>query len=89
MSILKLLGSSRGSTDFAIHGVLKYHLFGQELWIGDTIISLWVVMLVLIIFALFARRALNRATDVPGPFQNVKPLKKWGEVSWEKMHQDF
>ena len=74
MSILKLLGSSRGSTDFAIHGVLKYHLFGQELWIGDTIISLWVVMLVLIIFALFARRALNRATDVPGPFQNVLEL---------------
>lgn len=74
MSILKLLGSSRGSTDFTIHGVLKYHLFGQELWIGDTIISLWVVMLVLIIFALFARRALNRATDVPGPFQNVLEL---------------
>ena len=22
-----------GEADFMIHGVLKYHLFGQELWI--------------------------------------------------------
>ena len=29
--------------DFMIHGVLKYHAFGQELWITTTTIGAWIL----------------------------------------------
>ncbi len=60
--------------DFMIHGLIKYHLFGQELWITTTHVSVLIVMAVLLVFAIAANRTMKRAAEVPGGFQNVVEL---------------
>ncbi len=57
--------------DFMIHGVLKYHAFGQELWITTTTIGAWIITLTLLLIGFLASRKLKTATDVPGAFQNM------------------
>ena len=57
--------------DFMIHGVLKYHAFGQELWITTTTIGAWIITLTLLLIGFLASRKLKTATDVPGTFQNM------------------
>lgn len=60
--------------DFMIHGLIRYKLFGQELWITTTHVSVLIVMAVLILFAVAANRVMKRAQEVPGAFQNVVEL---------------
>ncbi|PNV60494.1 ATP synthase F0 subunit A [Clostridium sp. chh4-2] len=57
--------------DFMIHGVVQYELFGQELWLSTTTVGLTIITITLLVFALFARRTMKNATDVPGTFQNM------------------
>lgn len=57
--------------DFMIKGVFKYEAFGQEFWITTTHIGMWIVSIALVILALFARRQMKKADDVPGLFQNI------------------
>ena len=59
--------------DFMIHGVLKYHAFGQELWITDTTIGAWIITAVLLLIGFIANRKLRnvKETDSPGTFQNM------------------
>lgn len=45
-------------------------LFGLEIWITDTMISTWIIMGVLIIFAIYARIRLRKTKEVPSGFQN-------------------
>lgn len=57
--------------DFFIHGVLKYRAFGQELWLTTTTVSMCIVSIAILILAFAANRAMKKAEDVPGPFQNL------------------
>lgn len=57
--------------DFMIHGVYEYSLFGQKLWITTTTISLWIVTLAILVLAVFARKAILNAKEVPDTFQNI------------------
>lgn len=57
--------------DFMIHGVLKYQMFGQDFWITTTTIGMWIVSILILIFAVLANRTIRRASDVPGTFQNA------------------
>ena len=57
--------------DFMIHGIVKYHLFGHELWLTTTTVGMTIVTIVLLILVIAANRALKHATDVPGTFQNI------------------
>ena len=70
----KLLLSGASDIDFMIHGVFKYELFGQELWITTTHICLFIVLMIIIGFAILANRAMKKATEVPTGFQNVVEL---------------
>ena len=63
-----------GDVDFMVHGLIKYELFGQELWITTTHVSVLIVMAVLLIFAVAANRRIKRAEEIPGGFQNVVEL---------------
>ena len=58
--------------DFMIHGVLKYHAFGQELWISDTTVGAWIITAVLLLFAFFVSRKLRTVSesDTPGLLQS-------------------
>lgn len=59
--------------DFGITGYQEYTLFGHELYFTTTHISIIVVMLALIIFALVANRVIKKAdpNKVPGTFLNI------------------
>ena len=46
-----VLTASDSEITFGVDGLLKYELFGQELWITNTHISLLLVVLTLTIFA--------------------------------------
>lgn len=87
-----ILLSGADDIDFMIHGVFQYELFGQKLWVTTTHVCLFIVMAIIIIFCLCANRAVKRATEVPGAFQNVvelvvEMLDNMIKVLWEKMRQ--
>lgn len=66
-----ILLSSGADIDIEIHGLVSYQLFGQTFWITTSHVCIFIVMLCLLIFAVIANRAMAKATDVPGNFQNV------------------
>lgn len=55
------------SLDIGVNGYLEYELFGNKLYITNTHISLLLVMLTLIIFAVFANRAIKKADPYKAP----------------------
>ncbi|WP_408609348.1 F0F1 ATP synthase subunit A [Anaerosporobacter faecicola] len=59
--------------DFGITGYQEYTLFGQKLYFTTTHISIIIVMLALIIFAVIANRKIKKAdpNKVPGTFLNI------------------
>ena len=69
-----ILLSGETEVDFMIHGVFSYELFGQTVWITRTHVCVLIVMLIIMAFCLFANRAIKRASEVPGAFQNVVEL---------------
>lgn len=60
--------------DFQIHGLVKFHLFGQELWLTTTHVSILIVCAMLLIFALVVRSRLKDEEGKPGALQNVAEL---------------
>jgi len=69
-----ILLSGGADIDFMIHGVFKYKLFGQELWITTTHVCLLIVILIILGFAVAANIVMRRATEIPKGFQNVVEL---------------
>ena len=62
--------------DFMVHGLYKlpFHFLGQEVYITTTHVSVAIVMLVILIFAIAAHRRMRHAEEIPGGFQNVVEL---------------
>lgn len=72
---LSILAESAGGAknlDFMIHGLYKYKLFGQELYLTTTTVSLVIVVVLITIFAIFANRAIKASDpyEVPSGFVN-------------------
>ena len=65
-----MMGIMAADADFMIHSLLKLNLFGQEVYLTTTHVSLLIVCAGLIVFALVARWKL-RDTDKPGALQNA------------------
>ena len=61
---------------FTIKGYLRYNLFGVDLNLTSTHIAIIIVMATLIVFALFANRAIKKADpdEAPGTFLNIIEL---------------
>lgn len=68
---LGLLLAGGGDVDFMIHGLIKFRLFGQELWITTTHVSVLIVCVLLVIFASVVRSKLKDTTEKPGMLQNI------------------
>ena len=68
-----ILAASESKITFGVDGLFKYEVFGQELWITNTHVSLLLVVLTLTILSLFANRAIKKAdpNEVPGTFLNI------------------
>ena len=69
-----ILLSGGTDVDFMIHGIFQYSFFGHQVWITTTHVCLFIVMLILIGFAVAANRCMAKAKEVPGGFQNVVEL---------------
>jgi F-type H+-transporting ATPase subunit a len=58
--------------DFDVRNFGAVNIFGQELWITESLVNAWIVMGVLIIFAVIVRIKLGSFTQgPPSGFQNV------------------
>lgn len=68
--------SDSADLDFFIEGYAKFKLFGQTLYITTTHVSLVFVLVILVIFTLFANRAIRNAdpSKAPSGFVNVIEL---------------
>lgn len=60
-----------GEVDFMIHGLFKYKLFGQEFYITTTHVSILIVMIILLVFAVLANRKMKNPDEIPRGFQNA------------------
>ena len=97
---LTLLASSMSSqvilssdVSFGVNGFYHYKLFGQELWLTTTHISMIIVAAVMLLFALVANIVIRKADPnaVPGKFLNfieliVEMLDKMTLSSMGKKH---
>ena len=58
--------------DFGTKVITTINLFGEEVWITETMVTTWIIMLFLIIFAIIARIKINNFKDIPNSkFQNM------------------
>lgn len=69
-----ILLSGGSEVDFMIKGIFSYEIFGQKVWITTTHVCMLIVILSIIVFSIFANRAMKHATEVPGTFQNIVEL---------------
>ncbi|MDD2980343.1 MAG: F0F1 ATP synthase subunit A [Hespellia sp.] len=60
--------------DFMIHGLLKLHLFGQELYLTTTHVSVLIVCVTLMIFAVVVKSKLKDEDGKPGTLQNLAEM---------------
>jgi F-type H+-transporting ATPase subunit a len=67
---------AESDVDFMIHGLIEYHLFGQELWITTTHVSVLLVSIAIIIFAIIVNHKIKKANieDTPGTLLNIAEL---------------
>ena len=65
-----------GDVDFMIKGIFSYNFFGHEVWITTTHVCTLIVMLLIVLFAVFANRAVKKANEgeAPGTFLNIVEL---------------
>lgn len=69
-----LMSSSADNIDFMIHGIFKYEIFGQEVWITTSHVCILIVMLLMMALAIVGNRAIKHAKEIPEGFQNVVEL---------------
>lgn len=67
---------AEGDVDFMIHGLIKYNLFGQELWITTTHVGMLLISIAVLIFAICVNRKIKNVSpeDTPGSLQNIAEL---------------
>lgn len=72
---LSLLAAEK-EADFSIHLLKELNVFGHTVYLTTTHISLLIVSLILIIFAIVVNIKVNKAkaTDTPGMIQNIAEL---------------
>lgn len=70
VQVTGMLAASK-TPDFSIKYLMDFHLFGQKLSITTTHVCVFIITAVLIIFAVFAKRRIDKAEEIPGYFQNI------------------
>lgn len=68
-----MAGILAADADFMIHSLTKLHVFGQEVYLTTTHVSLIIICVALILFAVIVRCKL-KDTDKPGRLQNAVEL---------------
>ena len=63
-SAIPVYADSSAQVDFFIHGYTKLRFLGQDVYFTTTHISMIIVILAILVFALFANRAIRKADPV-------------------------
>lgn len=68
--------SDESRIDFFIHGYTRFQFLGETVYLTTTHISMIIIIVALLLFAVCARNAIKKAdpNKVPGPFLNVVEL---------------
>lgn len=74
MELVSTAVAASSDLSFMIKGLFSYELFGQELWITTTHVSILIVDLVLLIFFIATKRRMKKPAQVPKGLQNVAEL---------------
>ncbi len=80
MSMLSMTGrmmflvGAESVDSFMIKPCLKYHLFGQEVYLTTTHVSLVIVTILIMILAICASKKMKNPDEIPGTFQNIIEL---------------
>lgn len=69
-----LMSDSANDIDFMIHGIFPVKFLGQEVWVTTEHACIFIIMAIMIIFAIIANRKLKHAKEIPDGFQNVIEL---------------
>ena len=69
-----MVGILAADADFMIHSLTKLNVFGQEVYLTTTHVSLVIVILGLIIFAAIVKSKLKDTEGKPGSLQNAAEL---------------
>lgn len=64
-----LMATEDSGMDFMIKGIFSYKIFGQEVWITTTHVSLLIVVVSMIIFFIIGGQVFKHGKQVPGAFQ--------------------
>ena len=70
MAMPKMILATGQNVDFMIHGLIEFELFGQQLWITTTHVSMLIVMTLIIAFALVVKVKLKSPDETPGLLQS-------------------
>jgi len=57
--------------NFDVQNIFSFRIFGFEVWVTQTIINTWIIMLLIVGAALFLRAQLRASKEVPSGGQNV------------------
>lgn len=68
------LAAGEEQLSFYINYLLEYKLFGYTFYLTTTHISIIIVMILILIFAVCANRKIKNADEIPGTFQNIVEL---------------
>ena len=76
MELVSTAGAAAASNDmgFMIKGLIRYELFGQELWITTTHVCMLIIDVVLILFFLAVKKKMKTPDDVPKGLQNAAEI---------------
>ena len=61
-------GMILADADFMIHGVFRYTLFGQELYITTTHVAMFIVTIIILIIMICAHHTMKHAKQIPGTY---------------------
>lgn len=72
--MMPMLLAADKEVDFSIHHLLEYQFMGQTVYITTSHVCMFIIIITIMIFALFARRKIMHADEIPTGFQNVVEL---------------
>lgn len=71
---MPMLLAADTEVDFSIHHLIGYQFMGQTVYITTSHVSMILIMLTIMIFAVVARKKIMHAEEVPAGLQNVVEL---------------
>lgn len=76
MELVSTAGAIAASSDmgFMIKGLIPYKLFGQELWITTTHVSILIVDVILLVLFIATKKKMKNPDEVPKGLQNIVEL---------------